>query len=79
MIDFVGPIQPQGKKTDVRYIITGMEYLTRWEEAEPVKHCTGAIITNFLFEYVLNGFGCLKVLMSERGMHFLNEKINALT
>ena len=31
-IDFVGPIQPQGK-TGVRYIITTMEYLTHWVEA----------------------------------------------
>jgi len=32
-IDFIGPIQPPGKKTGARYIITTMEYLTRWEEA----------------------------------------------
>ena len=32
-IDFVGPIQPQGKKTGARYIITVTEYLTRWAEA----------------------------------------------
>ena len=32
VIDFVGPIQPQGK-TGTRYIIIVMEYLTRWAEA----------------------------------------------
>eukprot|EP00253_Pinus_taeda_P004768 PITA_04768 len=35
-IDFLRPIQPQGK-TGVRYIITAMGYLTRWAEAHPVK------------------------------------------
>eukprot|EP00253_Pinus_taeda_P030630 PITA_30630 len=38
-IDFVGPIQPQGK-TRARYIITTMECLTRWAEAQPVKDST---------------------------------------
>jgi len=53
IIDFVGPIQPQGNKTGVRYIITAIEYLTRWAEAQPVKDCIGATAAKFLFEYVL--------------------------
>jgi len=32
-IDFVGLIQPLGKKTSAQYIITLTEYLTRWVEA----------------------------------------------
>eukprot|EP00253_Pinus_taeda_P004566 PITA_04566 len=64
-IDFMGPIQPQGK-TGARYIITTMEYLTRWAEAQPVKDCTGATAANFLFEHVLTRFGCPKILMSDR-------------
>eukprot|EP00253_Pinus_taeda_P026246 PITA_26246 len=51
-IDFVGPIQPQGK-TGARYIITVMKYLTRWVEAQPVKDCTGTTTVNFLFEHVV--------------------------
>lgn len=51
-IDFVGPIQPQGK-TRARYIITIMKYLTHWADAQPVKHYIGLIATKFLFEYVL--------------------------
>jgi len=47
--------------------------------SNPVKDCIGATTSNFLFEYVLTIFGCLKVLMSDNGMHFLNETINTLT
>ena len=77
-IDFVGPIQPQGK-TCARYIITAMEYLNHWVEAQLVKACMSAMATKFLFEHVLMRSGCPKILMSDRGMHFLNEMVSALT
>jgi len=78
VIDFIGPIQPQGKKTGARYIITTTEYLTRWVEAQLVKDCIGMTAVKFLFEHVLMRFGCPKILMSDCGMHFLNELISAL-
>ena len=37
VIDFVGPINPPGKRTGARYIITVIDYLTRWAEAKLVK------------------------------------------
>ena len=78
VIDFVGPIKPQGK-TGVHYIITVIEYLTWWVEAQSVKDYTATTALKFLFHNVLAQFGCLKILMSDHGMHFLNETINALT
>jgi hypothetical protein len=36
-IDFVGPINPPGKRIGTRYIITVTNYLTRWVKATPVK------------------------------------------
>lgn len=78
-IDFVGLIQPPRKKTGAQYIITAMKCLTRWVEAQPMMDCIGETIVNFLFEYVLTRFGCLKILMRDCGTHFLNEMISALT
>ena len=44
-----------------------------------MKDCIGAIEVKFLFEYVMKRFGCPKVLMRNRGTHFLNETISVLT
>eukprot|EP00253_Pinus_taeda_P031345 PITA_31345 len=77
-VDFVGPIKPKGK-TGARYIIIATEYLTRWVEAQPVKDCTAATTAKFLFENMLTQFRCRKILMNDRGTHFLNETISTLT
>jgi hypothetical protein len=44
-IDFVGPINPPGKRTRSRYIITTIDYLTRRVEAKPIKDCSATTTT----------------------------------
>lgn len=63
----------------VHYIITATEYLTEWVKAHLVKDCMVATMTKLFFENVLTRLGCPKIFMSDRGTHFLNERINALT
>jgi hypothetical protein len=77
-IDFVGPINPLAKRTRARYIITAMKYLTRWVEATPIGYCSIETVANFLFEHVITIFGCPRVLMSDQGMHFINNTIHAM-
>ena len=78
-IDFVGHINPPRKRTGSRYIITAINYLTRCVEARPVKDCSVATATQFIFENILTRFGCPKILMSDQGTHFLNHTIKELT
>jgi hypothetical protein len=42
-IDLVAPINPPGKRTGVRYIITATEYLTRWAEERAFKDCSDIV------------------------------------
>jgi len=78
VVDFVGSINPPGKRTGARYIITATEYLTRWVEEAPVKYCTTKMTANLLFENVVTGFGFPRILLSDQGSHFVNETIAAL-
>ena len=79
VVDFVGPINPLGKRTGARYIITTTNYLTRWDEAVPIKDCTVAFSANFLFNNVVTRFRCMKILKSNQGTHFVNQFIDELT
>ena len=78
-IDFVGPINPLGKWTGACYIITSMDYLTRWPESAPIKDCFDATATKFLFENVVTRFSYPKILVSDEGTHFVNKLIYELT
>jgi len=71
----VGPIQPPVKRKGERYIITAMEYLTRWAEAALVKYCSIETIAHFLFEKLITRFGCPRILMRDQGTHFINNTI----
>jgi hypothetical protein len=78
-IDFVGPINPPGKCTGERYIITVTEYLTKWVEASAVKDCSATTAACFIFDDIITRFGCLKILMSNQDTHFINKTFEALT
>jgi transposase InsO family protein len=78
-IDFVRPINPPGKHTGERYIITATEYLTRWDEARAVKDCSATTAAHFIFDDIITRFGFPKTLMSDQGTHFINKTVETLT
>jgi transposase InsO family protein len=75
----VGPINPPGKCTGARYIITATKYLTRWAEARVVKDCSANTVARFIFDDIITRFGCPKVFMSDQGTHFINKTVASMT
>jgi hypothetical protein len=78
-INFVGLINPPGKRIGARYIITAIEYLNRWAEAREFNDCSVATTAWFIFNDIITKFGCPKILMSDQGTHFINKTIESLT
>ena len=78
-IDFIGPFHIPAKRTSARYIITAVEYVTKWAEVEPVNTCSSEIAAKFIYENIITRFGCPITLISDQGSHFINKTIKALT
>jgi len=77
-IYFVGPFPKAGKRIGAIYIITVVEYVTKWAEAEPVQSCTKEIEAQFIYENILTMFGCPLTLISDQETHFINQTIGVL-
>jgi transposase InsO family protein len=78
-IDFVGPINPPGKRTGTSFIITTTKYLTRWDEERAVKDSSATTVVCFIFVDIITRFGCPNILMSDQGTLFINNTIKALS
>lgn len=55
------------------------DYLTKWVEAKHTKKNDAATAAAFLFENIITRFGCPLELVSDRGLHFLNDTIELNT
>ena len=78
-IDFIGPFPIPSKRTGARYIITAVEYITKWAEAEPVDTCSSEIAAKFIYENIITIFICPLTLINDQGTHFINKTIKTLT
>ena len=78
-IDFIGPFPIPAKRTGARYIITTVEYVTKWAEAEPLDTCSSEIDAKFIYDNIITIFGCPLTLISDQGTHFINKTIKTLT
>ena len=61
------------------YIVVATEYLTKWAEVKAVKTDTVAHDATFMYENIIFRFGCLNILVGNRGTHFLNSLIQDMT
>jgi chloramphenicol 3-O-phosphotransferase len=77
-LDFVGRIKPTRRYTRNKYILVGTDYATKWVEARALKINITTVIINFLYECILTKFGCPLNVVTNQGIHFINDAIKYL-
>ncbi|XP_024515315.1 uncharacterized protein LOC112340704 [Selaginella moellendorffii] len=77
-IDFCGPFPP-ARRTGYKYVLVCTDYVTKWSEVKVLWEDTGKKVAEFFYEQIITRFGVPLELVSDRGTHFLNEAVAALT
>ncbi|KAH9247725.1 hypothetical protein BASA81_014653 [Batrachochytrium salamandrivorans] len=72
-IDFYGPMAET--KSGNKYLITCIDYATRWVLAKPVKEMTESAVAAFLYDLMMT-YGAPFEIISNRGKSFLAEGID---
>ena len=75
-IDIVGPL-PITERNN-RYIVTAMDYFTKWPEAKALEKADAKEVARFIYEDIICRHGCTKKILSDRGSHFNNKIIESL-
>ena len=61
-----------------RYIVTVMDYFTKWVIAKALKEAMAKAVSKFIYQKIICEHGCPEVLQSDRGTHFVNRVIEDL-
>ncbi|KAI5323363.1 hypothetical protein L3X38_032435 [Prunus dulcis] len=59
------------------WILTATEYFTKWVEAIPLQKATGAIVSNFIREYIVCRFGIPYKMVTNNGTPFVNKQVSS--
>ncbi|MCO5602941.1 hypothetical protein L7F22_057082 [Adiantum nelumboides] len=75
-IDAIGPLPctSMGKQ----YILTTIDYMTRWVEAASVAHITATGVSKFVLDYICSRFGTPLEILFDRGPGFRADLLDAL-
>jgi hypothetical protein len=74
-----GQLKLTGKYTRNKYILIAINYVTKWVEVGALKTNTSTVTTIFLYECIVTRFGCPLTIVTDQGIHFINNAIKYLT
>eukprot|EP00253_Pinus_taeda_P005312 PITA_05312 len=74
-LDIIGEIVPHSSKQH-RYILTAIDYFTKWVEAIPLKTANSENIIEFIDQFIITRFGLPTTLMFDNASYFSG---NAMT
>ena len=69
-LDILGPF-PIGTR-HMKFLVVGIDYFTKWVEAEPLASITQQNVKNFVWKNIVCRFGVPRVLVSDNGRQFDN-------
>ena len=69
-LDILGPFSTKTKQ--MKFLVIGIDYFTKWVEAEPLAKITQQNIKNFVWKSIVCRFGVPRVLVSNNGRQFDN-------
>src|SRR6266540_41824 len=75
-IDIVGPL-PVTERAN-RYIVTCIDYMTKWAEAKSLPDKSARQIAWFLYEEIICRYRCSQIIQSDNGLEFVNEVVKEL-
>jgi hypothetical protein len=55
-----------------------IDYATKWIEVKAFKTNIVIITARFLYEYILIRFGCPLTIVTDQGVHFINDTLKDL-
>ena len=74
-IDFIGPFSSSyGNK----YILVGVDYVSKWVEAIALPTSDAKVVTKFLRKNIFTHFGTLQAIISDGSSHFCNRQFDNL-
>jgi hypothetical protein len=75
-IDIVEPLPRT--KNGKKYIITAMDYLTKWPEARALTEAIAQKVADFIYEQIICQHGCSQIILTDRRTHFNNNMVDLL-
>lgn len=72
--DFIGPVNPTSSAGHI-YILTVIDYFTKWVEAIPTKQCTSVVVCQFLKENIVSRFGVPHKIVADNASCFSSYEI----
>jgi hypothetical protein len=77
VLDFIGPIKLGGKLTRNINVLVVTDYATNCVESKATNIAVSK--AKFLYEYILTRFGCLLTIVTNQGVHIINDIIKYMT